>query len=52
VVEEARRSVAEGPPVEVCWICEAEMTLHVTFVRNSSFKCSLPVCEGLGNADV
>lgn len=41
VVEEARRSVAEGPPVEVCWICEAEMTLHVTL---SEVALSNAVC--------
>jgi hypothetical protein len=27
VVEDARRSVAEGAPVDVDWICEAEMRL-------------------------
>ena len=27
VVEAPRRSVAEGPPLEVDWICEAEISL-------------------------
>lgn len=41
VVDEARRSVAEGPPLEVDWICEAEKRL-----RASSEGLPRRVCTG------